>query len=385
MIRFEGVSKRFGDGAFAVENLDLEVSEGELCVLVGPSGGGKTTVLRMVNRLVEPTSGRVLVGGRDVAETDGVQLRRRTGYVIQQAGLFPHLSVADNVASVPRLLGWDKARTRARVGELLELVGLDPAQYARRYPHELSGGQAQRVGVARALAGDPPVLLMDEPFGAVDPIARERLQQEFLRLQAHLHKTVIFVTHDVDEAMMLGDRIAVLSEGGVLQQHDTPAQVLGRPATAFVADFVGADRGLRRLAVTPIEITDLYTPPVLSPSTTMETARAVVEGTDGRWAVVVDDDGRLLGWVEPGRADDGTHAMGNAAHPAERDPVAGHVRRLEAWVPLEGSLKSAFAEMLQHDAGWVAVLDDDHYVGILTPDALHAALRRSVGGDAVHV
>jgi osmoprotectant transport system ATP-binding protein len=226
---------------------------------------------------------------------------------------------------------------------------------------------------------------MDEPFGAVDPIARERLQQEFLRLQAHLHKTVIFVTHDVDEAMMLGDRIAVLSEGGVLQQHDTPAQVLGRPATAFVADFVGADRGLRRLAVTPIEITDLYTPPVLSPSTTMETARAVVEGTDGRWAVVVDDDGRLLGWVEPGRADDGTHAMGNAAHPAERDPVAGHVRRLEAWVPLEGSLKSAFAEMLQHDAGWVAVLDDDHYVGILTPDALHAALRRSVGGDAVHV
>jgi len=386
MIRFEGVSKRFGDGAFAVENLDLEVAEGELCVLVGPSGGGKTTILRMVNRLVEPTSGRVLLGGRDVAETDGVELRRRTGYVIQQPGLFPHLKVADNVASVPRLLGWDKARTRARVAELLELVGLDPAQYSSRYPHELSGGQAQRVGVARALAGDPPVLLMDEPFGAVDPIARERLQQEFLRLQAHLHKTVIFVTHDVDEAMMLGDRIAVLSEGGVLQQHDTPAEVLGRPATAFVADFVGADRGLRRLAVTPIEVTDLYTPPVLSPRTTMERARAVVEASDGRWAVVVDGDGRLFGWVEPGRADDAARAAeSDAARAGGNDTVADHVRRLDAWVPLDGSLKAAFAEMLQHDAGWVAVLDDDRYVGILTPDALHSALRRSVGDDSVHV
>ncbi|MGD0320244.1 MAG: ATP-binding cassette domain-containing protein [Acidimicrobiales bacterium] len=378
MIRFEGVSKRYGDGPYAVENLDLEVREGELCVLVGPSGGGKTTILKLVNRLVEPTSGRVLVGGRDVAAIDPVELRRRTGYVIQQPGLFPHLKVAENVASVPRLLGWDKARTRARVGELLELVGLDPALYARRYPHELSGGQAQRVGVARALAGDPPVLLMDEPFGAVDPIARERLQQEFLRLQAQLRKTVMFVTHDVDEAVMLGDRMAVLSEGGVLQQHDTPAAVLGRPATGFVADFVGADRGLRRLAVTAVEISDLFTPPVLAPRTTMDRARAVVDASDGLWAVVVDEDGRLLGWVEPGRANDNARAEGSGL-------VADHTRRLEAWIPLGSSLKTAFAEMLQHDAAWVAVLEDDRYVGILTPDALHAALRRSVGGDPVPV
>jgi osmoprotectant transport system ATP-binding protein len=361
-----------------VEKLDLEVSEGELCVLVGPSGGGKTTILKMVNRLVEPTSGRVLVDGRDVAMTNGVELRRRTGYVIQQPGLFPHLKVADNVASVPHLLGWDKTRARARVGELLELVGLDPALYAGRYPHELSGGQAQRVGVARALAGDPPVLLMDEPFGAVDPIARERLQQEFLRLQAQLHKTVIFVTHDVDEAVMIGDRIAVLSEGGVLQQHATPAEVLGRPATGFVADFVGADRGLRRLAVTAIEITDLHTPPVLAPSTTMDQARAVVGASDGRWAVVVEEGGRLLGWVEPGRAGDDLHGT-------DGNQVADHTRRLEAWIPLDASLKTAFAEMLQHDAAWVAVLDNDRYVGILTPDALHAALRRSVGGNSVPV
>ena len=272
MIRFEKVSKRYGNGSYAVDNLDLQVDAGELCVLVGPSGGGKTTVLRMVNRLVEPTSGKVLVDGKDIATLDRVELRRQTGYVIQQPGLFPHLKVADNVASVPRLLGWDRARVRARVSDLLDLVGLDPAVYAGRYPHQLSGGQAQRVGVARALAGDPPVLLMDEPFGAVDPIARERLQQEFLRLQQQLHKTIILVTHDVDEAVTMGDRIAVLSQGGVLQQYDTPAEVLGHPATPFVADFIGADRGLRRLAVTPIEVTDLYTPPVVGPRTTIDLA-----------------------------------------------------------------------------------------------------------------
>lgn len=375
MIRFEHVSKRFGGGDFAVENLDLEVAAGELCVLVGPSGGGKTTILRMVNRLVEPTSGHIFVDGRDVAKTNPVELRKRTGYVIQQAGLFPHLKVADNIASVPRLLGWDKARTRARVTEMLDLVGLDPKQYANRYPHELSGGQAQRVGVARALAGDPPVLLMDEPFGAVDPIARDRLQQEFLRLQAQLHKTVIFVTHDVDEAVALGDRIAVLSQGGVLQQYDTPAQILGSPATGFVADFVGADRGLRRLAVTPIETTDLYAPPVIRLHSTISDARAAIDASESRWGVVLDDDGNLRGWVEPGRLGSGS----------DHDEVAAHTHRLEASVPLDASLKTAFSEMLQHDAAWVAVLDGDHYVGILTPDALHAALRRSVGGDPVPV
>ena len=379
MIRFESVSKRYDSGAYAVQDLDLQINAGELCVLVGPSGGGKTTVLRMVNRLVEPTIGRVLVDGRDIATLDRVELRRRTGYVIQQPGLFPHLKVADNVASVPNLLGWDRARVRARVGELLELVGLDPAIYAGRYPHQLSGWQAQRVGVARALAGDPPVLLMDEPFGAVDPIARERLQQEFLRLQAQLHKTVILVTHDVDEAVTMGDRIAVLSQAGVLQQYDTPAELLGHPATPFVADFIGADRGLRRLAVTPIEVTDLYTPPVVGPRTTVDAALAAVKAEGTRWALVVSDEGRLLGWVDPAGPPDG---------PRQRDgaqTVALYMRPLTARVGLDCSLKVAFAEMLQNDAAWVAVLDGDRYVGVLTPDTLHAALRRSVGGEPVQV
>jgi osmoprotectant transport system ATP-binding protein len=379
MIRFEHVSKRYASGTFAVEDLNLEVASGELCALVGPSGGGKTTILRMVNRLVEPSSGRILIDGKDIATVDPVDLRRRTGYVIQQPGLFPHLTVADNVGSVPRLLGWDRARVRARVEELLELVGLDPATYADRYPHELSGGQAQRVGVARALAGDPPVLLMDEPFGAVDPIARDRLQQEFLHLQAQLHKTIILVTHDVDEAVTLGDRIAVLSEGGVLQQDDTPAEVLGHPATPFVADFIGADRGLRRLAVTPIEVDDLYSPPVVTLSTTVADARAAVSSAGTNWAAVVAQGGRLLGWVEPGRiADEPTVTGGGST-------LARCMRPVEAQVSLDASLKAAFAEMLQHDAAWVAVLDRDRYLGVLTPEALHAALRRSVGGEPVTV
>ena len=377
LIRFEAVSKRYGRGTYAVEELDLEVARGELCVLVGPSGAGKTTVLKMVNRLVEPSSGRVLVGGQDVSLVDRVELRRRTGYVIQQAGLFPHLRVADNVASVPRLLGWDRTRVRRRVDDMLALVGLEPSVYAPRYPHELSGGQAQRVGVARALAGDPPVLLMDEPFGAVDPLGRERLQQEFLRLQGQLHKTVIMVTHDIDEAVTMGDRIAVLAQGGLLQQYATPAEVLAHPATAFVAGFVGADRGLRRLAVTPIDEGDLYMPPVVSPSTTLAAARAAVEAEGIDWAVVVGAGGELLGWVEPGRADDGVSGVGASG------AVAPLVRPLEAVVSLGSSLKVAFAEMLQHDAGWVAVLDKGRYLGVLTPDGLHAALRRSVGGQPV--
>jgi osmoprotectant transport system ATP-binding protein len=379
MIRFEGISMRYGDATYAVKDFNLNVDEGELCVLVGPSGGGKTTILRMVNRMVEPSSGRVLVDGKDVAKVDAVELRRRTGYVIQQPGLFPHLKVADNVASVPRLLGWDADRVRARVTEMLELVGLDPAVYAGRYPNELSGGQAQRVGVARALAGDPPVLLMDEPFGAVDPIARDRLQQEFLDLQEKLHKTVMFVTHDVDEAVRLGNRLAVVSQGGVLEQYDTPAEVLAHPATPFVSDFIGADRGLRRLAVTPIEVTDLYTPPVVRPNTTLAQASAAVTAEGTHWAAVVAEDGRLLGWVEPGRSHDGPGVADGST------TVARYMRPFEARVSLDASLKAAFAEMLQNDAAWVAVLDKDRYVGVLTPDSLWAALRRSVGGDPVPI
>ncbi|MFI2710331.1 ABC transporter ATP-binding protein [Micromonospora sp. NPDC018662] len=251
-ITLEGIRKRYPDGTEAVRGLSLEVRAGELVVLIGPSGCGKSTVLRMINRLIEPTDGRIMLGDDDVTRVDPVTLRRRIGYVIQNVGLFPHQTVAANVATVPGLLGWPRERTRARVGELLELVGLDPAQFGKRYPHELSGGQRQRVGVARALAADPVVLLMDEPFSAVDPIVRTRLQEEFLRLQAEVRKTIVLVTHDLDEAVRLGDRIAVLSEGGVLEQYDRPAALLGSPASAFVREFVGADRGIRRLAVTPV-------------------------------------------------------------------------------------------------------------------------------------
>ncbi|GAA0378603.1 MULTISPECIES: ABC transporter ATP-binding protein [Micromonospora] len=251
-ITLDGIGKRYPDGTEAVRDLSLHVDAGELVVLIGPSGCGKSTVLRMINRLIEPTSGRIMLGDADVTRTDPVRLRRQIGYVIQNVGLFPHQTVAANVATVPRLLGWSRDRARRRVDELLELVGLDPTQFGRRYPHELSGGQRQRVGVARALAADPVVLLMDEPFSAVDPIVRTRLQEEFLRLQAEVRKTIVLVTHDLDEAVRLGDRIAVLSEGGRLEQYDTPATLLGAPATPFVREFVGADRGIRRLVVTPV-------------------------------------------------------------------------------------------------------------------------------------
>jgi len=257
MLELDAVTKQYADGTVAVDRLTLAVPAGEVCVLVGPSGCGKTTTLRMINRLVEPTSGRILLAGEDVTGVDVVGLRRRIGYVIQQVGLFPHRTVADNVATVPRLLGWDRARVRSRVAELLDLVGLPAREYGGRYPHELSGGQRQRIGVARALGVDPPVLLMDEPFGALDPVTRGRLQDEFLRLQAELAKTVVFVTHDMQEAVHLGTRIAVLRTGGILEQYDTPAAILGRPASPSVAAFVGADRSMQLLGVVPVSAAPL--------------------------------------------------------------------------------------------------------------------------------
>ena len=257
VISFRGVRKEYPDGTVAVHHLDLDVRRGELLVLVGPSGCGKSTTLRMVNRLVEPTSGQVLLAGVDVASQDPVQLRRGIGYVIQHVGLFPHRTVAQNIATVPGLVGWDRARTRTRVHELLDLVGLPPNTYAGRYPNELSGGERQRVGVGRALATDPPVLLMDEPFGAVDPAGRRRLQTEFGRIQRALGTTVILVTHDIDEAVLLGDRIAVLSSGGRLDQLAEPSSILARPATDVVAELVGDGRAVRMLSLTRLELTDL--------------------------------------------------------------------------------------------------------------------------------
>jgi osmoprotectant transport system ATP-binding protein len=368
MIRLDGVGKTYSDGTVAVQALDLDVPAPSLVVLVGPSGCGKSTTLKMVNRLIEPSTGRIVLDGEDVTKVDPVRLRRRIGYVIQQVGLFPHQTIRTNVGTVPDLLRWDRKRTRERVNELLDLVGLDPDVYGDRYPSQLSGGQRQRVGVARALAADPPVLLMDEPFGAVDPVVRGRLQDEFRDLQQDLGKTVMFVTHDIEEAVRLGDRVAVLAQGGRLAQYDTPAAILGAPADDFVAEFVGADRGLRRLAVTAIEDDDLVRAPMVRVDDTLAEARQAMTAEGARWAVVLDGDDRLRGWISVDAAN-GTGAVGSRA------------RRMEAFVARDDALKDALATMLRHDAGWVAVLDGDRLAGVLTPDSLHAALRRSVRAD----
>jgi osmoprotectant transport system ATP-binding protein len=367
VIRLEHVTKRYGDGPAAVDDLSLEVAAGELCVLVGPSGCGKTTTMRMINRLIEPTSGNIFLGDEDVLRLDPVQLRRRIGYVIQQIGLFPHMSIGDNVATVPRLLGWKRNRIAARVDELLELVRLPAGSFRDRYPHQLSGGQRQRVGVARALGADPDVLLMDEPFGAIDPITRESLQDEFLRLQGEVRKTIVFVTHDIEEAVKLGDRIAILRDGGILAQHDTPAEILGAPASDFVADFVGADRALKRLKVTEIDPADLQQPPVLATDLSLVVARERMDTDDLDFAVALDADRRLHGYLARTRA--------------EGDGLVGdRLQRLQAWVRSDDTLKDAFGEMLLYDAGWVAVLDDDdRFLGVLTPDSLYEASRRSIG------
>ncbi|MFP5335200.1 MAG: ABC transporter ATP-binding protein [Actinomycetes bacterium] len=365
MIRLDGVGKRYPDGTVAVGSLSLDVHPGELVALVGPSGCGKSTTLRMVNRLIQPTSGRIVLDGEDVTHVDPVALRRGIGYVIQRVGLFPHLTVGANVATVPQLVGWDARRTRDRVAEMLDLVGLEHERYAERYPHELSGGQQQRVGVARALAADPPVLLMDEPFGAVDPIARDRLQSEFRRIQAELHKTVLFVTHDIDEAVRLADRVAVLSQGGRLEQVADPATVLGAPANDFVADFVGSDRGLRRLAVTPIEEEDLVDPPTVGLDDDVTVARRAIDAAPEPYAVVVDGEGRLRGWVS-------LRSLGGEG------TVASRVQRFEETAEIGDSLRRGLAEIVQHDAGWLPVVrDGDRFVGVLTPDAVYAALRRT--------
>ncbi|MER7810584.1 betaine/proline/choline family ABC transporter ATP-binding protein [Streptomyces sp900116325] len=373
MIRFEHVTKRYADGTTAVDDLSFDVAEGELVTLVGPSGCGKTTTMKMVNRLIEPTEGRIFLDGDDISAIDPVRLRRRIGYVIQQVGLFPHKTVLENTATVPHLLGWKRGKGRERAAELLDLVGLDPSVYGDRYPDQLSGGQRQRVGVARALAADPPVLLMDEPFGAVDPVIRERLQNEFLRLQAQVRKTVLFVTHDIEEAVRLGDRIAVYGQGSI-EQFDSPATVLGAPATPYVADFVGADRGLKRLSVTPIEESDLDQPPVVHLDDPLSRATERLRAEGARWAVVLDREDKLHGWIPADTA------------PAEAEgTVREHARRMEAWLPVGAPLKQAFATMLQHDAGWIAVIDEEstgRFLGVLTPARLHEALRRSIDADA---
>ena len=302
-IVFDHVTKRYpGRAAPAVDDLSLVVPAGEICVLVGPSGGGKTTAMKMVNRLIDISEGDITIGGRSVRSLDAIELRRGIGYVIQQVGLFPHMSVADNVATVPRLLGWPKARIQERVDELLDLVELPAVDYRARYASQLSGGERQRVGLARALAADPPAMLMDEPFGALDPITRARLQHELLRIQAEVQKTIIFVTHDIDEAILMGDRIAILREGGVLAQYDTPEALLAHPADDFVARFVGADRGLKLLSLRRLDELELAPldgarGPATDGSTTLRDALSLMLTSGARSVVVVGEDGAPRGVV----------------------------------------------------------------------------------------
>jgi len=353
-ISLEGLGKRYDDGTVAVDELTLPVRHGEVVCLVGPSGCGKSTTLRMVNRLIEPTSGRIRLDGEDVTAMDPVQLRRRMGYVIQAGGLFPHRTVGQNIATVPKLLGWDRKRTAARVDELLGLVGLDAGTYRDRYPAALSGGQQQRIGVARALAADPPVLLMDEPFGAVDPVVRARLQQEFLALLRAVSKTVLLVTHDLDEAVTLGDRIAVLSQGGHLEQFDTPAAVLGRPATPFVAGFVGRDRGVRHLAVTPLRAAQLLRPATVRGADRPGFAASRLGTVGAAWGVVVDDDGHLAGWVT---AQDLQAHQGVATVAALARPAPGVAQ-------LDDPVLETLSRTLALPEGWVAVCEGERYVGV---------------------
>jgi osmoprotectant transport system ATP-binding protein len=368
VITFDAVRKQYPDGTVAVDDLSLEVEEGEVVVLVGPSGCGKTTTMRMVNRMIEPTGGSITVDGRDVMATNPVKLRRDIGYVIQQIGLFPHRTTAENIATVPELLGWDKQRIRDRVTELIATVGL-PEGVSDRYPHQLSGGQRQRVGVARALATDPPVMLMDEPFGAVDPIVRARLQDEFLRLQAEVHKTIVFVTHDIDEAIKMGDRIAILSEGGVLEQYETPASILAHPANRFVEDFLGDERGLKRLSLIPVKEVAADEGPVVTMGSRADEARDVARRAGTDWVVVVDDDHTLRGWTW----------VDELADPVDGDAARPFVTRVEA----HDSLRLALDALVSSWTGVaVRVSVADRYEGLLTRELLTAELRDDAQGTA---
>jgi osmoprotectant transport system ATP-binding protein len=361
VIEFEHVTKHYDAAALkagaggAVDDLSLVVPAGRIAVLVGPSGCGKTTTLKMVNRLIEPTSGRILIDGVDIGARDVTELRREIGYVIQQVGLFPHQTVRQNVATVPKLLGWSSDRRQRRSDELLDLVGLAPARYGDRYPSQLSGGERQRVGVARALAADPPVMLMDEPFGAVDPIVRERLQNEFLRLQEDLAKTIIFVTHDIDEAIKMGDLVVVMQTGGKIAQADAPAALLAAPASDYVARFVGTDRGLKRLSLYRVADVALEEPVVGHPGEAAADVRvrAMTAGSD--FVLLLDDGDRPIGWIA---TDD--LATSGVVRVEDADPMSPFLDR-------RTTLKDATSRLLDEDVRNGVVVDHDGSVlGLLT-------------------
>jgi osmoprotectant transport system ATP-binding protein len=363
-LEFREATKRYpGQTEPAVEDLSLTVPAGEICVLVGPSGCGKTTAMRMVNRMIDITEGDILLDGQSVRERRPAELRRDIGYAIQQVGLFPHLSVADNIATVPRLLNWDRDRIRARVDELLELVSLDPNETRGRYPGQLSGGQRQRVGVARALAVDPPLMLMDEPFGAIDPINRERLQNEFLRLQREIRKTVVFVTHDIDEAIKMGDHIAVLQKGGHLAQYAPPAELLMQPANPFVEDFVGSDRALKRLALQRVRDVDLWNAPLVRVGDPAAAVRGALDNSEVPYALLVDDEGRPLGWLS------------ERALAGER--ITDELRsRPNPIIETDDVLRDALSHLLAEEAQYGPVVDERGAVtGVLSIEILSHALK----------
>jgi osmoprotectant transport system ATP-binding protein len=373
VVEFEKVTKRYtggrGDPA-AVQELSMRVPGGEICVLVGPSGCGKTTTLKMVNRLVEPSSGRILLDGQDIGRRNAVELRRGIGYVIQQTGLFPHRTIGDNVATVPRLVGWDKARVRARVDELIELVGLDPAKYHDRYPAQLSGGERQRIGVARAIAADPPVLLMDEPFGAVDPITRERLQNEFLRLQRQLATTILFVTHDIDEAIKMGDRVAVFKPGGRLAQFDSAETVLEAPADEFVARFVGADRGLKRLSLSRVKDVPLERPPTVRVGDDAAAVELQLDRASTPYVLMVDEQDRPVGWLA-------RHQLGQGPVGPERPSSP------EPLLDPESTLRDALSSMLGSAVQEGLVVDAaGKLLGSVSVEAVGSILRREPAADS---
>ncbi|MFC5994625.1 betaine/proline/choline family ABC transporter ATP-binding protein [Pseudonocardia hispaniensis] len=364
-IHLDRLTKRYpGQHKPAVDELTLTIPEGEIVIFVGPSGCGKTTVMKMINRLIEPSSGRILIDGEDVTRADPDQLRRRIGYVIQQIGLFPHMTIAENIATVPKLLGWDRARIAARVDELIEIVGMDPALHRDRYPKELSGGQRQRIGVARAMSADPDIMLMDEPFGAIDPITRDRLQNEFLRIQAELRKTIVFVTHDIDEAIKMGDRIAILREQSHVAQYDTPERILVDPADEFVADFIGHGASLKRLSLSRVRDIELGSWPTVTDETDRAEAMATLQASDKGCLLVLDRQGRPLSWVDSDRL-----------RRADVRPLSAIGLPLAVVEP-RATLSDALNEMLTARYSTAVVVGESgEYRGVVDIDTINEAIR----------
>jgi osmoprotectant transport system ATP-binding protein len=361
MIKLDNLTKAFATAngsILAADHINIDVDEGEICMLLGPSGCGKTTTLKMINRLIQPSSGKIYINGKDTDAYDPVELRRSIGYVIQQVGLFPNMTVEENICVVPRLLGWDKSKAHKRAAELLAMVNLDPALFLSRYPKELSGGQQQRIGVARALAADPPVLLMDEPFGAIDPINREVIQDEFRKLQRRLRKTVMFVSHDVDEAVKMADKIAIF-RAGKLEQFDTPDNILAHPANDFIADFVGTDRTLKRLRLVKVVAAVEVTAPQISIDHSLEHATAIMKDHGGEFAIVIDDAGRPHAWL----AAEGSHRDGTT--------VAARSADLPGTVTVDDDLRTAVSLMFRHAVSWLAVVDKaGRFRGCITQDGI---------------